>query len=202
MPFSPREITEKEFLVTMRGYDRAEVKAFLRAVAVDTARLQAEVAVAREPVEERERSQRLDAFGRLTESIATMFAQATETIGAILDGAQAEAQQTRLQARERSEECLRWAKERADLIVATAQLDAGLGPHPAVESSEVILEEARPRSGTLTAEAEASTEQTVTRAQAETRRLEEDLRQRLTSTQNTLRDLNVPAGETPASDRP
>ena len=35
MPFSPEEIENKEFLITLRGYDKDEVQAFLRAVAAD-----------------------------------------------------------------------------------------------------------------------------------------------------------------------
>lgn len=35
MPFSPHEIENKEFLVAFRGYDRDEVRAFLRAAAAD-----------------------------------------------------------------------------------------------------------------------------------------------------------------------
>lgn len=39
MPFSPEEISSKHFVVTLRGYDRAEVDAYLRAVASDQTRL-------------------------------------------------------------------------------------------------------------------------------------------------------------------
>jgi DivIVA domain-containing protein len=35
VPFSPEEIENKEFLITLRGYDKDEVQAFLRAVAAD-----------------------------------------------------------------------------------------------------------------------------------------------------------------------
>jgi len=35
MPFSPEEIENKEFIVGLRGYSTTEVRAFLRAVAVD-----------------------------------------------------------------------------------------------------------------------------------------------------------------------
>ena len=35
MPFAPREIEDKEFLVSLRGYNRDEVRAFLRAAAAD-----------------------------------------------------------------------------------------------------------------------------------------------------------------------
>ncbi len=35
MPFTAEEIENKEFLITLRGYDKDEVKAFLRAVAAD-----------------------------------------------------------------------------------------------------------------------------------------------------------------------
>jgi DivIVA domain-containing protein len=35
VPFTPEEIDSKEFLITLRGYDKDEVKAFLKAVAAD-----------------------------------------------------------------------------------------------------------------------------------------------------------------------
>ena len=35
MAFTPEEVENKEFLTTMRGYDKEEVDAFLRAVAAD-----------------------------------------------------------------------------------------------------------------------------------------------------------------------
>ena len=37
MPFSPDEIANQEFLTSVRGYDKDEVRAFLRAVAADLA---------------------------------------------------------------------------------------------------------------------------------------------------------------------
>lgn len=39
MPFTPQEIEEKDFLITLRGYDKEEVKAFLKALAADYAEL-------------------------------------------------------------------------------------------------------------------------------------------------------------------
>jgi DivIVA domain-containing protein len=39
MPIPPEEIAGKRFLVTLRGYDRSEVDAFLRAVAAEQNRL-------------------------------------------------------------------------------------------------------------------------------------------------------------------
>lgn len=39
MPFSSDEIATKRFVVALRGYDRAEVDAYLRALANDQARL-------------------------------------------------------------------------------------------------------------------------------------------------------------------
>jgi DivIVA domain-containing protein len=35
VPFSPEEVEEKDFLVTLRGYDKDEVRAFLQAVSAD-----------------------------------------------------------------------------------------------------------------------------------------------------------------------
>lgn len=39
MPVPPEEILGKRFLVTMRGYDRAEVDAYLRTLAAEQTRL-------------------------------------------------------------------------------------------------------------------------------------------------------------------
>lgn len=201
MAFTPEEITDKEFLVTMRGYDRAEVKAFLRAVAADTTDLRAEFEASRDAV--LDKSQSDDAF---VESIeATFFVQATETIGTVLKTAQAEAHQTRIEARERSEEWLRWAMELAEIILATAQTEAVLRTGQAVERSEGMLEQVRTHCEALVTAAEASTEEMLTAAQKKTSQVEaarEDLRRQLTFTQKILRDLIVLAGAPSALDRP
>jgi DivIVA domain-containing protein len=201
MAFTPREITDKEFLVTMRGYDRAEVKAFLRAVAADTADLRAEVEASRDPVVLDE-GQRDDSFAESSE--ATMFVQATETITAMLKTAQAEAHQTRIDARERSEEWLRWAMELAEIIVATAQTEAVLRTGQAVERAQGMLEEVRTLSEALVTAAEAGTEEMLTAAQktSQVEAAREDLQRRLAFTQNILRDLIVLAGAPSALDRP
>jgi len=205
MPFTPREITDKEFLVTLRGYDRAEVKAFLRAVAADMAHLEAEVEASRDRVV-LEKSERADAFADGIE--ATMFIQATETIAVMLETAQAEAHQTRIEARERSEEWLRWAMELAHMIVVTAQTEAVLRTGQAVERFEGMIEEVRSRAEALVTAAEASTERMLTaaqKAQKKTRQVEaarEDLRRRLEFTQDILRDLIALAGAPSDLDEP
>lgn len=202
MPFTPQEIAEKEFLYTMRGYDRAEVKAFLRAVAADMAQMRAEVEALKDsvPLGEHPRDR------ALAESIeAAMFVQATESIAAILETAQAEARQIRLEARERSEEWLRWAKELAEMVVATAQTAAVVRIGQAVDSSDGVLEEVRTSSEVLVTAASAGTEEMLTVAQESVIQAEaahEDLRQRLAFTQDILGDLAELAGGTSALDRP
>jgi DivIVA domain-containing protein len=39
VPIPPEEIVRKRFLITLRGYDRAEVDAYMRALAAEQARL-------------------------------------------------------------------------------------------------------------------------------------------------------------------
>jgi len=205
MPFSPQEITDKEFLVAMRGYERAEVEAFLRAVAADVAQLRAEVeaANARADAATKDSNGADDSFGRLGESIAMMLRQAKEATTSSLEAAQAEAEQTKTEARDRAEEWLRVARERAELVVSTAQADAERRTGQAVESSEAMLAEARARAAALVTDAEAQADQTLSSARAETIRLEaacEDLRQRLTLAHSILGDLigHMPEGSPPA----
>ena len=52
MPFAPHEIEHKKFVVALRGYEKDEVEAFLRAVAADYRAL-SDNGAAREAVSER-----------------------------------------------------------------------------------------------------------------------------------------------------
>lgn len=58
MPFSPKEIEEKDFLVTIRGYDKDEVRAFLSAIASDY-----EIAVARAEDAEKAKGKPFETLG-------------------------------------------------------------------------------------------------------------------------------------------
>ena len=96
MPFSPEEIESKEFLITLRGYDKDEVQAFLRAVAADyrgvveNARSAAPVSTASNP------------FESLGEEVGTVLKVARESANQLRQKAEDEAAATRRRAEEES----------------------------------------------------------------------------------------------------
>lgn len=95
MPFSPEEIESKEFLITLRGYDKDEVQAFLRAVAADyrgvveSARTPAPVTTG-------------NPFESLGEEVGTVLKVARESANALRQKAEDEAAATRRRAEEES----------------------------------------------------------------------------------------------------
>ena len=95
MPFSPEEIESKEFLITLRGYDKDEVQAFLRAVAADyrnvseSARTPAPIATS-------------NPFESLGEEVGTVLKVARESANTLRQKAEDEAAATRRRAEEES----------------------------------------------------------------------------------------------------
>lgn len=95
MPFSPEEIESKEFLITLRGYDKDEVQAFLRAVAadyrgvLDTSRIPAPATTG-------------NPFESLGEEVGTVLKVARESANALRQKAEDEAAATRRRAEEES----------------------------------------------------------------------------------------------------
>ena len=93
MPFSPEEVEEKDFLVTLRGYDKDEVRAFLQAVsadykaALDSSRSAGQVSG--------------DAFASLGAEVSHVFQTAKESAEAVRRKADEEA--TALRARAEQE---------------------------------------------------------------------------------------------------
>ena len=97
MPFSPEEIESKEFLITLRGYDKDEVQAFLRAVAADYRGVVENARSAATPV-----STTSNPFESLGEEVGTVLKVARESANALRQKAEDEAAATRRRAEEES----------------------------------------------------------------------------------------------------
>jgi cell division initiation protein len=95
VPFSPEEIESKEFLITLRGYDKDEVQAFLRAVAADYRSL-ADTSRAPVPVSTS------NPFESLGEEVGTVLKVARESANALRQKAEDEAGAARRRAEEES----------------------------------------------------------------------------------------------------
>jgi DivIVA domain-containing protein len=75
VPFSPEEIESKEFLITLRGYDKDEVNAFLRAVAADY-----RSALSRQGTDVAVPSSSYEALGAEISTVLSTAKQSAETI--------------------------------------------------------------------------------------------------------------------------
>jgi DivIVA domain-containing protein len=95
VPFSPEEIESKEFLITLRGYDKDEVQAFLRAVAADYRSL-GDTSRAAAPVTSS------NPFESLGEEVGTVLKVARESANALRQKAEDEASAARRRAEEES----------------------------------------------------------------------------------------------------
>lgn len=80
MPIDPEEITGKRFVVSLRGYDRGEVEAFLRVVAAEQARLLARVAELEQAVASGTRTAKPD---RRAQELATTLDAAALSVAAL-----------------------------------------------------------------------------------------------------------------------
>ena len=104
MPFSPEEIESKEFLITLRGYDKDEVNAFLRAVAADY-----RSALSRQGTDISVPSSSYEALGT---EISTVLSTAKQSAETIRKRAEDDATELRRRAEEESRQ-LREAASRA-----------------------------------------------------------------------------------------
>lgn len=104
MPFSPEEIESKEFLITLRGYDKDEVNAFLRAVAADY-----RSALSRQGADISVPSSSYEALGT---EISTVLSTAKQSAETIRKRAEDDATELRRRAEEESRQ-LRDAASRA-----------------------------------------------------------------------------------------
>jgi DivIVA domain-containing protein len=104
VPFTPEEIESKEFLITLRGYDKDEVNAFLRAVAADY-----RSALSRQGTDVAVPSSSYEALGA---EISTVLSTATQSAETIRRRAEDDATELRRRAEEESRQ-LREAASRA-----------------------------------------------------------------------------------------
>ncbi len=99
MPLSPEEISNRDFLVALRGYDKAEVEAFLRDVASQYADLMAEVVRAREEASTGS-VPAADPFLDLGDHVASLMRTASEAAAQLRTEAEQEATSIRTGAQE------------------------------------------------------------------------------------------------------
>ncbi|MBX3284147.1 MAG: DivIVA domain-containing protein [Actinobacteria bacterium] len=140
MSLTPDEIATKEFLVGLRGYDKEEVRTFLRTVSVAFANVQQEAADAAaaepapepeptpEPVAapEPEPAPRGDAgkdWAELGEEIAAVLRTAHEQAGGLRADAEASAAATRQQAEADAASIRAQAAAEAEAVKAAAEQD-------------------------------------------------------------------------------
>lgn len=138
MPFSPEEIESKEFLITLRGYDKDEVQAFLRAVAADYrgvvegARTAAPVSTGSNP------------FESLGEEVGTVLKVARESANALRQKAEDEAAATRRRAEEESAALRNAASAAAKRLTEEAERHAiEVRAHAERDAGERLRETAR-----------------------------------------------------------
>ena len=162
MPFTPEEIDSKEFLITLRGYDKDEVKAFLKAVAAD---FRAVLDSAPSPVE---------ASGNAYEALG-------KDIGNVLQVAKQSADQLRKKAEEEATGMRRRAEEEANTLREAAS-----------NAARRLTEEAERHSVQVRAEAERDASERTVDANRRVDKLqsaESKLRQRLYALEMMLQSM-------------
>ncbi|MEA2476300.1 MAG: hypothetical protein QOF16_728 [Actinomycetota bacterium] len=115
MPFTPEEIENKEFLITLRGYDKDEVQAFLRAVAEDFRGLSTTV---------RESPTAGNAFEALGQEVSSVLQVAKESATNLKRKAEEEATTARKRAEEEANTLREAASQAARRLTSEAQKHA------------------------------------------------------------------------------
>lgn len=113
MPFTPEEIESKEFLITLRGYDKDEVNAFLRAVAADY-----RSAMSRQGVDVSVPSSSYEALGA---EISTVLSTAKQSAETIRRRAEDDATELRRRAEEESRQLREAASKAAKRLTEEAE---------------------------------------------------------------------------------
>ena len=116
MAFSPEEIENKEFLTTLRGYDRDEVRAFLKAVASDVRVSQVEAASSPHAPG--------DAYESLGQELGQMLKVPKESSDQLKRKAEAEATGMRRRAEEESKSLREAASNAARRLTEEAEQHA------------------------------------------------------------------------------
>lgn len=106
MPFAPREIEDKEFLISLRGYNRDEVRAFLRAAAAD-------YRAALERVDRSKGHGELEARAERHGDVVLTSDQAAEHLALVRKRADAEGAEIRMKAQRNGRRILEEAERRA-----------------------------------------------------------------------------------------
>lgn len=115
MPFTPEEIENKEFLITLRGYDKDEVQAFLRAVAEDFRSVSSTF---------RDVPVGGNAFEALGQEVSSVLQVAKESATALKRKAEEEAAQARKRAEEEANALRDAASQAARRLTSEAQKHA------------------------------------------------------------------------------
>lgn len=115
MPFTPEEIENKEFLITLRGYDKDEVQAFLRAVAEDFRSVSTTF---------KEMPAGGNAFDALGAEVSSVLRVAKESATALKKKAEDDAAQARKRAEEEANTLREAASQAARRLTSEAQKHA------------------------------------------------------------------------------
>ncbi|MCA1839659.1 MAG: DivIVA domain-containing protein [Actinobacteria bacterium] len=115
MPFTPEEIENKEFLITLRGYDKDEVQAFLRAVAEDFRGVSSTF---------RESPTGANAFEALGQEVSSVLQVAKESATNLKKKAEDEATKARKRAEEEANTLRDAASQAARRLTSEAQKHA------------------------------------------------------------------------------
>ncbi|HZT64171.1 MAG TPA: DivIVA domain-containing protein [Acidimicrobiales bacterium] len=116
MTITPEEIEHKQFMPAVRGYDREEVDAFLRAVAADLRRLTGEL----EQASERASAVERDSYDRLGTEVANILRSARDAADATTEEARHAAERTLGEAAEEADRIRREAQAEAERLRAEA----------------------------------------------------------------------------------
>ncbi|MDQ3646325.1 MAG: DivIVA domain-containing protein [Actinomycetota bacterium] len=128
MDLSPNEITEKEFSVALRGYEKHEVDAYLEGLAEEVRALQEQAARPATPVE----APAFEALGKEVTAVLETAKQAAESLRAqakqdteqLRKEASEHAARTREEARQKAESERAAAREEAERVRQKARADA------------------------------------------------------------------------------
>ncbi len=159
MPLTPAEINSKDFLVSLRGYDREEVRAFLAAIAAD---YKSALAAATQ-----------------AETGATSYEQLGGEVGRVLEAARDAAEEMHRRAEEETEALRRNVSEEAENLLSAATMAAA----QLKEEAEKLASEVRSQAGrhdvTVRAEADRYSEQVRKDAKREAQEVTKTAAQRV-----------------------
>lgn len=176
--YSPDEIAERQFLISLRGYDRDEVSAFLDEVAAQVRTLQQRIA---ELESERDAAAEAALEARAQEDTPTdrraSFRELGEETTRILETAEEAAEQMRNRADEESRSLLEEARREAADARESAQQEANSILEEARSKAEHERERASDTATQVLEEARSSARETLDTANARHREIAETVRE-------------------------